>query len=100
MLMPSRVNPIGSFLDILFSEFQLFTRRCALFRLGGGLAFDASTTLALNFKSIIAAVVAPANICDSSGALTWALLTYRETGKWSPDSTFVGDNRRLGYDHT
>src|SRR5690348_3293579 len=52
------------------------------------LAFDAGTTLALNFKSIMAAVVT--NICASSGAFTWALLTYRETGKWSLDSTFMG----------
>lgn len=52
------------------------------------LAFDAGTTLALNFKSIMTAVVT--NICASSGALTWALITYRETGKWSLDSTFMG----------
>lgn len=52
------------------------------------LAFDAGTTLALNFKSIMAAVVT--NICASSGALTWALITYWETGKWSLDSTFMG----------
>ncbi|GLI74668.1 hypothetical protein PoHVEF18_002914 [Penicillium ochrochloron] len=52
------------------------------------LAFDAGTTLALNFKSIMTAVVT--NICASSGALTWALITYYETGKWSLDSTFMG----------
>ncbi|OKO99562.1 Ammonium transporter 1 [Penicillium subrubescens] len=52
------------------------------------LAFDAGTTLALNFKSIMTAVVT--NICASSGALTWAFITYYETGKWSLDSTFMG----------
>ncbi|KAJ5898851.1 hypothetical protein N7495_003595 [Penicillium taxi] len=52
------------------------------------LAFDAGTTLALNFKSIMAAVVT--NICASSGALAWACMTYWETGKWSLDSTFMG----------
>lgn len=36
-------------------------------------AFNAGTTLALNFKSIMAAMVT--NICASSGALTWALFT-------------------------
>ncbi|PYI05515.1 Rh-like protein/ammonium transporter [Aspergillus sclerotiicarbonarius CBS 121057] len=52
------------------------------------LAFDAGTTLALNFKSVMAACVT--NLCASSGALTWASLTYWETGKWSLDSTFLG----------
>ncbi|CBF89368.1 ammonium transporter [Aspergillus nidulans FGSC A4] len=52
------------------------------------LAFDAGTTLALNFKSIMAACVT--NLCAASGALTWAGLTYAETGKFSLDSTFLG----------
>jgi Amt family ammonium transporter len=52
------------------------------------LAFDAGTTLKLNFRSIMAACVT--NLCASSGALTWAVLTYAETGKWSLDSTFMG----------
>ncbi|PWY65696.1 Rh-like protein/ammonium transporter [Aspergillus heteromorphus CBS 117.55] len=52
------------------------------------LAFDAGTTLALNFKSVMAACVT--NLCASSGALTWSSLTYWETGKWSLDSTFLG----------
>ncbi|UDD58863.1 hypothetical protein AFCA_006286 [Aspergillus flavus] len=52
------------------------------------LAFDAGTTLALNFKSVMAACVT--NLCAASGALTWASLTYYETGKWSLDSTFLG----------
>ncbi|KAF5863255.1 hypothetical protein ETB97_010377 [Aspergillus alliaceus] len=52
------------------------------------LAFDAGTTLALNFKSVMAACVT--NLCAASGALTWASLTYWDTGKWSLDSTFLG----------
>lgn len=52
------------------------------------LAFDAGTTLALNFKSVMAACVT--NLCAASGALTWAGLTYYDTGKWSLDSTFLG----------
>lgn len=36
----------------------------------------------------MAAVVT--NICASSCVLTWPLLTCRETGKWSLDSTFIG----------
>ncbi|KAL5338253.1 Rh-like protein/ammonium transporter [Aspergillus crustosus] len=52
------------------------------------LAFDAGTTLALNFKSIMAACVT--NLCASTGALTWAGITYYETGKFSLDSTFLG----------
>ncbi|KAI9373344.1 Rh-like protein/ammonium transporter [Aspergillus egyptiacus] len=52
------------------------------------LAFDAGTTLALNFKSVMAACVT--NLCAASGALTWAGLTYWETGKFSLDSTFLG----------
>ncbi|PYH49735.1 Rh-like protein/ammonium transporter [Aspergillus saccharolyticus JOP 1030-1] len=52
------------------------------------LAFDAGTTLALNFKSVMAACVT--NLCAASGALTWASLTYYHTGKWSLDSTFLG----------
>jgi len=55
---------------------------------GSWLAFDAGTTLALNFKSVMALCVT--NLCASAGALTWALSTYVETGKWSLDSTFMG----------
>jgi ammonia channel protein AmtB len=55
---------------------------------GSWLAFDAGTTLSLNFKSVMAMCVT--NLCASSGALTWACLTYYETGKWSLDSTFMG----------
>lgn len=52
------------------------------------LAFDAGTTLSLNFKSVMAMCVT--NLCASAGALTWALTTYLESGKWSLDSTFMG----------
>jgi ammonia channel protein AmtB len=52
------------------------------------LAFDAGTTLSLNFKSIMALCVT--NLCASGGAMTWALMTYMETDKWSLDSTFMG----------
>lgn len=38
------------------------------------LAFDAGTTLSLNFKSVMAFSVT--NLCASSGALTWACITY------------------------
>lgn len=52
------------------------------------LAFDAGTTLSLNFKSII--VMVNTNLCASAGAMTWAIMTYYESGKWSLDSTFMG----------
>ncbi|KAJ9364149.1 putative ammonium transporter [Paecilomyces variotii] len=52
------------------------------------LAFDAGTTLSLNFKSVMALCVT--NICAAGGAVTWAGVTYFETGKWSLDSTFMG----------
>ena len=52
------------------------------------LAFDAGTTLSLNFKSIMALCVT--NLCASAGAMTWACITFFETGKWSLDSTFMG----------
>jgi ammonia channel protein AmtB len=52
------------------------------------LAFDAGTTLSLNFKSIMAMCVT--NLCASAGAMTWACMTYFESGKWSLDSTFMG----------
>jgi ammonia channel protein AmtB len=55
---------------------------------GSWLAFDAGTTLSLNFKSVMALCVT--NLCASGGALTWACITYYETGKWSLDSTFMG----------
>ncbi|KAH8776022.1 putative ammonium transporter [Hyaloscypha sp. PMI_1271] len=52
------------------------------------LAFDAGTTLSLNFKSVMALCVT--NLCASAAALTWACMAYFETGKWSLDSTFMG----------
>ncbi|CAJ2499756.1 Uu.00g026090.m01.CDS01 [Anthostomella pinea] len=55
---------------------------------GSWLAFDAGATLALNFQSAMALCVT--NLCASSGALTWACLTYFQTRKWSLDSTFMG----------
>lgn len=55
---------------------------------GSWLAFDAGTTLALNFQSVMALCVT--NLCASSGALTWACMTYFETGRWSLDSIFMG----------
>jgi ammonia channel protein AmtB len=55
---------------------------------GSWLAFDAGTTLSLNFLSINALAVT--NLCASAGALTWATMTYVETGRWSLDSTFMG----------
>jgi Amt family ammonium transporter len=55
---------------------------------GSWLAFDAGTTLAFNFKSIMALCVT--NLCASAGALTWSCMTYYETGHWSLDSTFMG----------
>jgi ammonia channel protein AmtB len=51
------------------------------------LAFDAGTTLSLNFKSVSMCVT---NLCASAGAMTWVSVTYFETGKWSLDSTFMG----------
>jgi len=55
---------------------------------GSWLAFDAGTTLSLNFKSVSALCVT--NLCASAGAVTWVLITYYETGKFSLDSTFMG----------
>ncbi|KAF1350139.1 ammonium transporter AmtB-like domain-containing protein [Delphinella strobiligena] len=55
---------------------------------GSWLAFDAGTTMSLNFKSIMALYVT--NICAASGAMTWACISYLETGKWSFDSVFLG----------
>jgi Amt family ammonium transporter len=52
------------------------------------LAFDAGTTLSLNFKSIMAMCVT--NLCASGGAVTWACMSYFENGRWSLDSTFMG----------
>lgn len=52
------------------------------------LAFDAGTTLSLNFKSVMAMCVT--NLCASAGAVTWGLMTFLESGKWSLDSTFMG----------
>ncbi|TQB72600.1 hypothetical protein MPDQ_006733 [Monascus purpureus] len=52
------------------------------------LAFDAGTTLSFNFKSIMAACVT--NLCAASACLTWSVITYYETGKWSLDSAFMG----------
>lgn len=55
---------------------------------GSWLAFDAGTTLSFNFKSIMALSVT--NLCASAGAITWAAMTFYETGLWSLDSTFLG----------
>ncbi|EPE06828.1 ammonium transporter [Ophiostoma piceae UAMH 11346] len=55
---------------------------------GSWLAFDAGTALTLNFQAVMALCVT--NLCASSGAMTWALITYYETGKWSIDSIFMG----------
>ncbi|KAI1254660.1 hypothetical protein MGN70_003674 [Eutypa lata] len=55
---------------------------------GSWLAFDAGTTLAFNFQSVMALCVT--NLCASAGALTWAGITFFETRKWSIDSTFMG----------
>lgn len=55
---------------------------------GSWLAFDAGTTLTLSFQSLMALAVT--NLCASAGALTWALTTYIETGRWSIDSIFMG----------
>ena len=55
---------------------------------GSWLAFDAGTTLALSFQSVMALCVT--NLCASAGSLTWALITYFETGRWSLDSIFMG----------
>jgi ammonia channel protein AmtB len=55
---------------------------------GSWLAFDAGTTLAFNFKSVMALCVT--NLCAASGALTWMLYTYVEIGRWSLDSCFMG----------
>lgn len=55
---------------------------------GSWIAFDAGTTLALNFKSVSAAVVT--NTCAASGTATYVLMTYVETGRWSVDSMFLG----------
>ena len=52
------------------------------------LAFDAGTTLSLNFKSVMALCVT--NLCASAGAMTWAIMSYVENGKWSLDATFMG----------
>lgn len=52
------------------------------------LAFDAGTTLSLNFRSVMAMCVT--NMCAAAGALTWSTMTYIETEKWSLDSTFMG----------
>lgn len=55
---------------------------------GSWLAFDAGTTLSFNFKSVYALCVT--NLCASTGAMTWALITYLEEGNFSLDSTFMG----------
>lgn len=55
---------------------------------GSWLAFDAGTTLTLSFQSLMALAVT--NLCASSGALTWGLMNYFETGRWSIDSIFMG----------
>ncbi|KAK3324014.1 ammonium transporter AmtB-like domain-containing protein [Cercophora scortea] len=55
---------------------------------GSWLAFDAGTTLAFNFQSVMALCVT--NLCASAGALTWGVMAFYETGKWSIDAIFMG----------
>lgn len=55
---------------------------------GSWLAFDAGTVLAFNFKAVFTMVVT--NVCASAGALTWAVMGFLETGRWSLDSLFLG----------
>ncbi|KAK4496738.1 hypothetical protein PRZ48_012721 [Zasmidium cellare] len=55
---------------------------------GSWLAFDAGTTLSLTFQSVMALCVT--NLCASAGAITWMLITFAETRKWSIDSCFMG----------
>nr|POE53314.1 ammonium transporter 1 [Quercus suber] len=55
---------------------------------GSWLAFDAGTTLSLNFQSVMALCVT--NLCASAGAMTWAFMIYFETSKWSIDAVFTG----------
>lgn len=55
---------------------------------GSWLAFDAGTTLSFNFKSVHALCVT--NLCAAAGAMTWNIITYYESGKFSLDSTFLG----------
>ncbi|KAF2846332.1 Rh-like protein/ammonium transporter [Plenodomus tracheiphilus IPT5] len=55
---------------------------------GSWLAFDAGTTLAFNFKSVMAMCVT--NLCAAAGAMTWMTYTYVETRRWSLDSCFMG----------
>ncbi|PWN52016.1 putative ammonium transporter [Violaceomyces palustris] len=52
------------------------------------LPFEAGTALAFNFRSIMTLCVT--NLCAASGAFTWTMMTYFESGKWSLDSTFLG----------
>lgn len=55
---------------------------------GSWLAFDAGTTLTLSFQSVMALCVT--NLCASAGALTWGLMTYYETSRFSIDAIFMG----------
>jgi Amt family ammonium transporter len=55
---------------------------------GSWLAFDAGTTLTLSFQSVMALCVT--NLCASTGALTWGLINFIETGRFSLDSIFMG----------
>lgn len=55
---------------------------------GSWLAFDAGTTLALNFQSVMALSVT--NLCASAGCVTWLLVNYYETRKFSVDVAFMG----------
>ncbi|KAM7219017.1 Ammonium transporter AmtB-like domain containing protein [Rhypophila decipiens] len=55
---------------------------------GSWLAFDAGTTLSLSFQSVMALCVT--NLCASAGALTWGLINFYESGKWSIDAIFMG----------
>jgi Amt family ammonium transporter len=55
---------------------------------GSWLAFDAGTTLTLSFQSVMALCVT--NLCASTGALTWGVMNFVETGRFSLDSVFMG----------
>lgn len=55
---------------------------------GSWLAFDAGTTLTLSFQSVMALCVT--NLCASAGALTWGLMAYYETSRFSIDAIFMG----------
>jgi ammonia channel protein AmtB len=55
---------------------------------GGWLAFESGTALTLNFQAVM--ILTVTNLCASAAAMTWCLITFFETGKFSLDSTFMG----------